>query len=59
MPKFGTKSPLFGYLWARILRNYSHIWNQDPQICQIARYREKIKMAKFGTKNAFFGVFWG
>ena len=34
MPKFGTKSALFGYFWARILKNYCHIWDQHPQICQ-------------------------
>ena len=32
MPKFGTKKALFGYFWARILKNYYHIRNQRPQI---------------------------
>ena len=32
MYKFGTKIALFGYFWARILRNYCHIWNQHLQI---------------------------
>ena len=27
MPIFGTKSALFGYFWARMLKNYCHIWN--------------------------------
>ena len=34
MPKFGTKTSLFGYFWGRISKNYCHIWNQHPQICQ-------------------------
>ena len=25
MPKFGTKRVLFGYFWARIIKNYSHV----------------------------------
>ena len=25
MDKFGTKNALFGYFWARIFKNYSHI----------------------------------
>ena len=29
IPKIGTKSTLFGYFWARILKNYCHIRNQD------------------------------
>ena len=32
--KFGTKNTLFGYFWARILKNYYHFCNQHPQICQ-------------------------
>ena len=34
IPKFGTKNALLEYFWARILKNYCHIWNQHPQICQ-------------------------
>ena len=55
MSKFGTKNALFGYFWARILKNYFHISNQHPQICLIAKFLEKVKMPKFGTKNALFG----
>ena len=25
MPKFGTKNALFGYVWARIFKDYCHI----------------------------------
>ena len=32
MPKFGTKNALSGYFWARILKNYRHIWNQHSRI---------------------------
>ena len=56
--KFGTKNALFGYFWDRILKNYWHIWNQNRQIFQIGKNREKMKMSKFGTKNALFGCFW-
>ena len=55
--KFGTKIALFGYFWATILKNYFHIWNQHPQICQTLRFRVKIKMLKFGTKNTQFWCF--
>ena len=58
IPKFRTKNALFGYFWAKILKHYCHIWNQHPQICQIAKFREKTKMPKFGIKNALFGYFW-
>ena len=50
--KSETKSALFGYFWARILKNYCHIGNQHPQISLIANFREKTKMPKFGNKNA-------
>ena len=33
MSKFGTKNVLFGYFWARTLKNYCHIWNKHPRIC--------------------------
>ena len=55
MPKFGIKSALFGYFWARILKNHIHIRDQHRQICLFAIFREKIKMPKFGTKSALFG----
>ena len=25
---------LFGYFWDKLLKNYCHIWNQHPQVCQ-------------------------
>ena len=56
--KFSTKNAWCGYFWARILKNYCHIWNQHPRICLIAKFHEKMKMPKFGTKNALFGYFW-
>ena len=52
MPKLGTKNSLLGYFWARISKNYCYICNQHPQIFQIAKFREKMKMSKFETKNA-------
>ena len=58
MPKFWTKSTLFGYFWAGIWKPYCHIWNQYPWIFLIAKYPEIMKMPKFGTKSALFGYFW-
>ena len=51
------KNALFRYFWARILKNYFHIWNHHPQIYIIVKFCKKIKMSKFGTKNALFGFF--
>ena len=42
MPKFGTKSALFGY----------GAINQHFRICLIAKFPEKPKTSKFGIKNA-------
>ena len=57
MPKFGTKSALFGYFLARILKNYCRIWNQHLRISVIAKFCEETKMPKFGTKNDLLGIF--
>ena len=38
MSKFGNKNALFQNFSARILKNYWHIWNQHPPICQIAKF---------------------
>ena len=58
MPKFGTKSALFGYFWDRFLKNYCRIWNQNLRICLLAKFCEETKMFKFGTKNVLFEYFW-
>ena len=55
---FLTKNALFRCFWARILKNYCHIWYPYPQICLFAKFQEKTKMPKLGTKNALFGYFW-
>ena len=57
MAKIGTKSALFGYFWARILKTYCHIWNQHLAISVIAKFYEEKEMPRFGTKNALFGYF--
>ena len=41
-------------LWAAILKNHCHVWNQRPRICLIAKFDLKTKNFKFGTKNARF-----
>ena len=57
MPKFGTKSALFGYFWAGIWKNYCHIWNQHLRISVIVKICEETKIAKFRTQNTSFGYF--
>ena len=57
MPKFGSKSALSGCFWARILKNYFHIWNQHLQISVIVKFYEETKIPKFVTKNAWFRYF--
>ena len=44
-------------LWAGMFKNYGHICNQRPLICQIAKFCTKIRILEFGTKNALFGYF--
>ena len=58
MPKFATKTALFGFFWTGIWKRYCHIWGRRPRICLIAKFRGKTKMPKFGTRNALFGYFW-
>ena len=56
MPKYKTKSALFGYFRVRILKNYCHTWNQHLRISVIVKFCEETKMAKFGTKMGFLGL---
>ena len=56
MSKFGTKSTLFEYFLARILKNYSNIWDQHFQITVIEIFCQETKMPKFGTKNPLLGI---
>ena len=32
--------------------------NLHPQICLIAKFRQKMKNIKFGTENTLFGYLW-
>ena len=54
MSKFGIKSALFGYFWARIFEN---IWNQQLRLCLVANFCEETKISKFATKNVILGYF--
>ena len=45
--KFETKSALFGYLQAIILKYYFHFLNKHPQICLIATFCAKINVLTF------------
>ena len=40
------------------LKNYWHIWNQQPRICRNAKFQAKLKNPKFSTKNTLFGYVW-
>ena len=42
------------FLGKNFLKNYCHIWNHNPRVCQIPKFRKKTKMHKFRTKNALF-----
>ena len=46
------------FFWARVSKNYCHIFNQYPQTLLIAVFDEKTKMPQFITKNPLFGYFW-
>ena len=54
--KFGTKSALFGYFWAEILKNYSsNIGNQTCQICLIAKFNANKNSLNSGPKMPYLG----
>ena len=57
MPKFGTKSALFWYFWARTLKTYCHIWNQHLQISEIVKFLRKQKCLNLGPKMPYLGIF--
>ena len=62
MSKFGNKNPLFknalfGYFWARILKNYCQVCNQHFRICLIAKFCEETKMQNLGPKMPYLVVF--
>ena len=42
-------------LWAGMLKNYCHIWNERAPIYLMTKIRAKIKILKFGNKNTVFG----
>ena len=41
--KLSTKNVLSGYFWAKIWKNYCHIWNQHLWVCQNAKFHIKPK----------------
>ena len=60
MRKSGHKKVLFGYFWARIFKNYCHIYYQHPQICVIATFFQKktqILVQKCLVSVSFFWNF--
>ena len=59
MPKFGTKSALFGLFLARILKNYGHIWSQHFRISVVAKFCEEGKCLNLGPKMPYLDIFDG
>ena len=58
MPKFETKSAMFGYFWAGIRKQYCHSWNQHPWISLIAKFcKKKQKCLNLGPKMPDLGIF--
>ena len=53
-----TKNAWFAYFLAGIWEYYSHISNQRPQICLLAKFGAKIKLLKSWTKNTLFWYLW-
>ena len=52
--KFKTKKTLFGFFWTKIWKMYSHIWNQPPQNCLIAKVcKMKQKCLNLGPKMPY------
>ena len=58
MPKFGTKKASCRYFWPRILKNFRHNWNQQPQICLTATFCEKSKSFWIWNQKSLIWVFW-
>ena len=54
--KLRTKYTLWG-LQAEMFKNYCHICDQRPPVCQTAKFCTKIRILKFGTKNVYFQCF--
>ena len=46
--------PHLGIFGLNFRKNYCHIRNQHPQICQIPKIRGKTAIPKFWTKNGLF-----
>ena len=51
MPKFGPKSALFGYFWARISKNYCHIF--EISTLKFVKNESLTHTVKFGIGSAF------
>ena len=58
MLKFGIKSALLEYFWARILKSYSHIWNEiTSELEWLQNFVKKRKFLDLGPKMSYFAVF--
>ena len=55
MPKVGTKNAWVGYFWSGIWKQYGHIWNHHPRICQTAKFL--WKGLNFGLTMPYLCIF--
>ena len=58
MPKFGTKTALYEYFWARILKRLLSYLKSTPSNVPICKISRKKKIPKFRTKMEWFMYFW-
>ena len=58
MPKFGIKTALYEYFWARILKRLLSYLKSAPSNVSICKISRKKKIPKFRTKMELFMYFW-
>ena len=56
MPKFGTKSALFGYFWARIRKKLLSYLKSAPS--NLSNCKILQKCPNLGLKRSYLGTFW-
>ena len=57
MPKFGTKTTLFGYFWTRILKTIVMFEVSTVELVQLQYFVKKQKCVKLGLKMPSLGIF--
>ena len=59
MPKFGTKTALFGYIWMRILKKLLSYMKSAPSNLSICKISRKNKNVYFWDKKCLIRVYLG